>query len=152
MLPLYSEGYDIRRLFSLEEYFDRNAEDYYNTLQLIHQKSSDIFKRDMTEWIEYFTQALAVELSRVKEKVQSLSRDIKLKQKLGGKQVHLSERQIKLVEYMQQFGGLRMPDAQQLLPMVSDDTIWRDLKKLIDDKVIEKRGSTKGAYYCLTSA
>lgn len=151
MLPLYSEGYDIRRLFSLEEYFDRNAEDYYNTLQLTHQKSSDIFKRDMTEWIEYFTQALAVELSRVKEKVQSLSRDIKLKQKLGGKQVHLSERQIKLVEYMQQFGGLRMPDAQQLLPMVSDDTIWRDLKKLIDDKVIEKRGSTKGAYYCLTN-
>jgi Fic family protein len=151
MLPLYSEGYDIRRLFSLEEYFDRNAEDYYNTLQLTHQKSSDIFKRDMTEWIEYFTQALAIELSRVKEKVQSLSRDIKLKQKLGGKQVHLSERQIKLVEYMQQFGGLRMPDAQQLLPMVSDDTIWRDLKKLIDDKVIEKRGSTKGAYYCLTN-
>ncbi len=151
MLPLYTEGYDIRRLFSLEEYFDRNAEDYYNTLQLTHQKSSDIFKRDMTDWIEYFTQALAVELSRVKEKVQSLSRDIKLKQKLGGKQVHLSERQIKLVEYMQQFGGLRMPDAQQLLPMVSDDTIWRDLKKLIDDKVIEKRGSTKGAYYCLTN-
>jgi len=151
MLPLYSEGYDIRRLFSLEEYFDRNAEDYYNTLQSIHQKSSDIFKRDMTDWIEYFTQALAIELSRVKEKVQSLSRDIKLKQKLGGKQVHLSERQIKLVEYMQQFGGLRMPDAQQLLPMVSDDTIWRDLKKLIDDKVIEKRGSTKGAYYCLTN-
>ncbi|MDD4937711.1 MAG: Fic family protein [Candidatus Shapirobacteria bacterium] len=151
ILPLYVEGYDIRRLFSLEEYFDRNAEDYYNAIQSIHEKSSDIFKRDMTDWIDYFTQALAIELSRVKEKVQSLSRDIKLKQKLGGKQIHLSERQIKLVEYMQQFGGLRMPDAQQLLPMVSDDTIWRDLKKLIDDKVIEKRGSTKGAYYCLTN-
>jgi cell filamentation protein, protein adenylyltransferase len=151
ILPLYAEGYDIRRLFSLEEYFDRNAEDYYNTIQSIHQKSSDIFKRDMTDWIEYFTQALSIELSRIKEKVQSLSRDLKLKQKLGGKQVHLSERQIKLVEYMQQFGGLRMPDAQQLLPMVSDDTIWRDLKKLIADGVVEKRGSTKGAYYCLVN-
>ena len=52
---------------------------------------------------------------------------------------------------MQQFGGLRMPDAQQLLPMVSDDTIWRDLKKLVDSGAIEKRGSTKGAYYCLTN-
>ena len=78
--------------------------------------------------------------------------NLKLKQKLGGKQIALTERQIKLVEYMQQFGGLRMPDAQSLLPMVSDDTIWRDLKKLIDDKVVEKRGSTKGAYYCLVSA
>ncbi len=151
MLPLYTQGYDIRRLFSMEEYFDRNAEDYYNTIQNTHLLASDTFKRDLTKWIEYYTQALSIELSRVKDKVQSLSRDIKLKQKLGGKQVHLSERQIKLVEYMQQFGGLRMPDAQQLLPMVSDDTIWRDLKKLVDSGAVEKRGSTKGAYYCLTN-
>jgi len=151
MLPLYAQGYDIRRLFSMEEYFDRNAEDYYNTIQNTHILSSDIFKRDLTNWISYFTQALSIELSRVKEKVQSLSRDIKLKQKLGGKQIHLTERQIKLVEYMQQFGGLRMPDAQQLLPMVSDDTIWRDLKKLVDTGAVEKRGSTKGAYYCLVN-
>jgi Fic family protein len=151
MLPLYSEGYDIKRLFSLEEYFDRNAESYYNTIQATHELSSDIFKRDLTAWIEYFSEALSIELTRVKEKVQSLSRDLRLKQKLGGKQVPLTERQIKLVEYMQQFGGLRMPDAQELLPMVSDDTIWRDLKKLVDDKVVEKKGSTKGAYYCLTS-
>ena len=151
VLPLYAQGYDIKRLFSLEEYFDRNAEDYYNTLQETHNKSSDIFKRDMTAWIEYYTGALAIELTRVKEKVQNLSRDIKFKQKLGGKQVHLSERQIKMVEYMQQFGGLRMPDAQSLLPMVSDDTLWRDLKKLIENKVVEKKGSTKGAYYCLAN-
>ena len=151
ILPLYAQGYDIRRLFSLEEYFDRNAEDYYNTIQNTHLLSSDIFKRDLTNWVGYYTQALSIELSRVKEKVQSLSRDIKLKQKLGGKQIHLTERQIKLVEYMQQFGGLRMPDAQQLLPMVSDDTIWRDLKKLVDTGAIEKRGSTKGAYYCLVN-
>jgi Fic family protein len=151
MLPLYVEGYDIRRLFSLEEYFDRNAETYYNTLQATHEENSDIFQRDVTAWATYYTEALAIELSRVKDKVQSLSRDLKFKQKLGGKQVHLTERQIKLVEYMQQFGGLRMPDAKSLLPMVSDDTIWRDLKKLIDDKVCEKRGSTKGAYYCLAN-
>lgn len=149
MLPLYVEGYDIRRLFSLEEYFDRNAESYYNTIQETHLKNSEVFKRDLTLWVEYFTQALAIELTRVKEKVQSLSRDLKLKQKLGNKQVHLTDRQIKLVEFMQQFGGLRMPDAKEILPMVSDDTIWRDLKKLIDDGVIEKRGSTKGAFYCL---
>lgn len=151
MIPLYVEGYDIRRLFSLEEYFDRNAETYYNTIQSTHELNGEIFFRDLSQWISYYTEALAIELSRVKDKVQNLSRDLKFKQKLGGKQVHLTERQIKLVEYMQQFGGLRMPDAKSLLPMVSDDTIWRDLKKLIDDKVCEKRGSTKGAYYCLAN-
>ncbi|MBP6891747.1 Fic family protein [Candidatus Shapirobacteria bacterium] len=151
ILPLYVEGYDIRRLFSLEEYFDRNAEEYYTTIQNTHEKNSDLFMRDLTDWITYYTQAIAIELARVKDKVQTLSRDLKFKQKLGGKQVHLTERQIKLVEYMQQFGGLRMPDAKSLLPMVSDDTIWRDLKKLVEDKVAEKRGSTKGAYYCLSN-
>ncbi len=151
ILPLYVEGYDIRRLFSLEEHFDRNAENYYNTIQATHELNSDLFRRDLSAWVEYFTEALGAELSRVRDKVQTLSRDLKFKQKLGGKQVHLTERQIKLVEYMQQFGGLRMPDAKSLLPMVSDDTIWRDLKKLIDDKVCIKKGSTKGAYYTLTS-
>jgi Fic family protein len=151
ILPLYAQGYDIRRLFSLEEYFDRNAETYYNAIQLTHEQNSDLFLRDLTNWIEYFSQALAIELTRVKDKVQALSRDLKFKQKLGGHQVHLTERQIKLVEFMQQFGGLRMPDAKSLLPMVSDDTIWRDLKKLIDDKVVTKRGSTKGAYYSLVT-
>ncbi len=149
MIPLYAQGYDIRRLFSTEEYFDRNAEDYYNTIQATHELATDIFKRDLTRWIEYFTQALAIELTRVKEKVQNLSRDLKFKKKLGGKQIQLNDRQVKLVEYMQQFGGLRMPDAQQLLPMVSDDTIWRDLKKLIDAGAVDKHGSTKGAYYNL---
>jgi len=151
ILPLYVEGYDIRRLFSLEEHFDRNAENYYNTIQSTHELNSDLFRRDLSRWVEYFSEALGAELSRIKDKVQSLSRDLKFKQKLGGKQIHLTERQIKLVEYMQQFGGLRMPDAKSLLPMVSDDTIWRDLKKLIDDKVCVKKGSTKGAYYTLAS-
>ncbi|MFA7300913.1 MAG: Fic family protein [Candidatus Shapirobacteria bacterium] len=151
ILPLYVEKYDIRRLFSLEEYFDRNAEIYYNVIQSTHEQNSDIFLRNLTNWIEYFCEALAIELTRVKDKVQTLSRDLKFKQKLGGHQVHLTERQIKLVEFMQQFGGLRMSDAKSLLPMISDDTIWRDLKKLIDDKVVVKRGSTKGAYYSLAS-
>ncbi len=152
LLSLYAEGYDIRRLFSLEEHFDRNIEDYYSTIQKTHETNSDIFKRNLTAWIEYYTLSLAIELDRLKERVKSLSRDLKLKQKLGGKQVQLTERQVKLIEFMQQFGGLRMPDAKQILPMVSDDTIWRDLKKLVEDKVIEKRGSTKGAFYCLTNA
>lgn len=152
ILPLYANNYDIRRLFSLEEYFDRNAENYYNSIQKTHLKASDIFKRDLTYWIEYYTEALGIEFNRIKEKVKSLSRDIKLKQKLGGKQIPLTERQIKIVEYMQQFGGIRMPEAKQILPMVSDDTIWRDLKKLITAGAVQKHGSTKGAYYALTSA
>jgi Fic family protein len=35
MLVLFSDGYDIREFFSLEEHFDRNAEEYYKALQSV---------------------------------------------------------------------------------------------------------------------
>ncbi len=151
LLVLLTRGYDIKRLFSIEEYFDKNAEAYYEELQKTHETSLQIGKRDLTDWVAHYSKALSVELERIKNKVQQLSSDIRLKQKLGGKQIPLSERQIKLVEYMQQFGGIRMPDAKELLPMVSDDTIWRDLKDLIKRGVGKKHGSTKGAYYTLST-
>ncbi len=149
LLILLTRGYDIKRLFSIEEYFDKNAEIYYQELQKTHETNPQIDKRDLTGWIAYYSKTLSIELERVKDKVQQLSSDIRLKQKLGGKQIPLTERQIKLVEYMQQFGGVRMTDAKELLPMVSDDTIWRDLRDLIKRGVTRKHGSTKGAYYTL---
>jgi len=148
-LILVVEGYNIKRLFALEEYFDRNAADYYSSLQKVSSQTKDVFQQDLTSWLEFFTKALAIELQKIKEKVERLSSDIRLKQKLGGKQVPLTNRQIKLIEYMRQFGGLRIADARELFPMISEDTVWRDLKKLINYKIVQKKGSTKGAYYTL---
>jgi len=148
---LMSEGYNIRRLFALEEYFDARAEDYYNSLQAVSQQPGEISQKDQTVWLEFFTTALSVELKKVEEKVKQLSSDIHLKKKLGDKQIPLNERQIKLVEYMRQYGALTISDAADIVPMVSNDTLWRDLRKLISSGIVEKKGSTKGAYYKLTS-
>jgi len=101
--------------------------------------------RDLTSWIEYFIEGLAIELSRIREKVKRLSVDLKLKGKMG--QIHLNERQLKLVEYMQEYGQISNKDWRSLLPMVSDDTILRDLKVLITKSLIRKKGSTKAAIY-----
>lgn len=150
-LILMVEGYNIKGLFALEEYFDRNADQYYGALQKVSSQPGSLSEKDLTIWIEFFSKALSIELNRIKEKVQNLSSDIRLKQKLGGQQIPLTERQVKLVEYIREFGGLRMADAKELFPMVSEDTIWRDLKKLSDQKIVEKKGSTKGAYYTLSS-
>ncbi|MBL7078663.1 Fic family protein [Candidatus Shapirobacteria bacterium] len=148
-LVLMVESYDIRGLFALEEYFDRNASDYYHSLQSVSSQPAPLAEQDLTSWLEFFTQALALELQKIKGKVERLSSDLRLKQKLGGKQLPLTERQIKLIEYMRQFGGLRIADARELFPMISQDTVWRDLKKLIEEKIVLKKGSTKGAYYTL---
>ena len=147
-LILFVEGYDIRRLFSLEEHFDRDLARYYQELQRVSSQSSRIDERDLTSWLEYFCEVMAVELTRVKDQVQKLSMDLRLKNKFG-RQIALSERQIKLVEYMRAHDELYMKDAKQLITNVSEDTILRDLKDLIKKGLVKKRGKTKAARYVL---
>jgi Fic family protein len=146
-LILFKEGYDIKKFFSLEEYFDRDATSYYHVLQQTSNQAKNLSERDLTIWIEYFTTGLAIELSRIREKVQRLSVDLRIKGKTG--QVPLNERQLKLVEYMQEYSQVSNKEWRSLLPMVSDDTVLRDLKYLVKKGLVKKRGSTKSAYYIL---
>ncbi len=143
-LILFEEGYDIRRFFSLEEYYDKNAGKYYEALQSVEKQDGDL-----TLWLDYFTEGLAIELSRVKNKVEKISVDGKLRQKLGGKPIMLTERQLKIIEYLQEVGFLQNKAFDQLFPMVSEDTILNDLKDLMKAGIVKKQGSTKGAKYIL---
>jgi len=129
----------------LEEYYDKDAQSYYQALQSV--KASNL-----TPWLEYFTQGLAIELTRVKERVQKLSQDLALKEKLGGKQVYLSERQIKIIEYIRRAGFLQNKDFPQLFSMISEDTVLRELKDLMKKGIIKKKGKTKAARYELKRA
>lgn len=144
-LILFEEGYDIRRFFSLEEYFDSDSEVYYDALQSVEKNDGDL-----TNWLSYFTQGLSIELSKIKEKVERVSVDASLKLKLGGKPILLSDRQLKIIEYIQKAGYLQNQAFPQLFPMVSEDTILNELKALIKAGIIHKSGSTKGAKYIMS--
>lgn len=139
---LYRDGYDIRKFFSLEEYYDQNPKLYYESLDSAHEG-------DLTNWLSYFTRGVAEEFERIKTKVLGLSRDRKLRSKLG--QVALNERQVSIITFFEQKDELKNPDFVELFPNISDDTILRDLKDLIDKGIIKKLGRTKGAKYILTS-
>lgn len=143
-LILFLEGYDIRKFFSLEEYFDNDSLDYYEALKSVEKSGFD-----MTIWLEYFTKGLSIELNKIKEKVENISIDAHLKEKLGGKPVMLTERQIKIIEYIQKIGYLQNKGFESLFPMVSEDTILNELKGLIKEGLIKKSGSTKGARYVM---
>ncbi len=143
LLVMLREGYDVKRFFSLEEYFDNNADEYYKALQGVIKRQGDL-----TAWLEYFTKALAMELTKIKERVRSLSIDFRWRDRLG-RQIALSERQIKIIEYLTEKDRLFVKDARKILTMVSDDTILRDIKDLMDKGVLRKRGKTKAAYYVM---
>jgi predicted HTH transcriptional regulator len=66
-----------------------------------------------------------------------------------GKQISLSERQIGLIEYLENHETMTMNEAREMVPMVSDDTLLRDLTDLIKKGLIKKQGKTKGARYVL---
>ena len=147
-LVLIREGYDIKRFFSLEEHFDRDLAGYYESFFNVDKQSKDISERDLTVWVEYFTAVVAIELEKIKEKVKKLSIDTRLKLKIG-KQVALTERQMRLVEYLSDQGAALMKDIKTVLPMVSEDTVLRELTDLIKKGIIKKEGSTKSAKYIL---
>jgi len=143
-LSLFRDGYDIKRFFSLEEYYDREPMQYYEALQSVAK-----LEGNMTYWLEYFIEGLAIELTRIKEKVKSLSTDLKIKRSMGGQQLALSERQIKIVEFIQENSFLQNKAFFELFPTISEDTVLREIKDLITKGIIQKTGSTKGVRYVL---
>lgn len=149
-LVLMREGYDIKRFFSLEEHFDHDLNAYYSAFFSVDQQSPSIAERELTPWLEYFAEVVAVELSKIKEKVRKLSIDSRLKLKIG-EQVALTERQMRLVEYLSDQGSAVMKDLTRILPMISEDTILRDLKDLLSRGIVKKEGATKAAKYVIAT-
>jgi Fic family protein len=144
-LILYQDGYDIRKFFSLEEYFDMDAASYYEALQSVEKNDGDL-----TRWLEYFTLGLSIELEKIRRKVESISVDAKIKEKLGGNPIMLTPRQLKIIEYIQKIGYLQNQAFEQLFPMVSEDTVLNEIKALVEVGIIKKHGVTKGARYIMT--
>jgi len=146
LLLLFLENYKIKKFFALEDYYDSSPVDYYQALKSVSDMGGDL-----TSWLEYFILGISIEFNRIKETVQKLSLDLKLKSTIGGKQIALSDRQIRLIEFIERHGTLGMSDGRELLPNVSDDTVLRDLRDLVEKKLILKKGHTKGAKYYLVN-
>jgi Fic family protein len=143
-LILFQEDYDIRKFFSIEEYFDTDPANYYRALQSVQLRDGDL-----TEWLEYYTQGLAIELSKIKDRVERISVDGKLKRKLGAPLL-LTERQLKIIEYIQETGYLQNSAFRSLFPMVSEDTVLNEIKSLLTAGLIKKQGKTKAAKYIMS--
>lgn len=148
-LVMFLDGYDIRKLFSLEEYFDSDPLNYYTTLQMVsNQLVMDTRERDLTPWLEYFVEGVAIELNKVKERVQRISTDARVKDKLG-EQVVLNERQMMIMEFLHRHKQMQNKDFRKIFPDYSDDTVLREIKFLKAKGLVKKSGGTKNAVYVL---
>ncbi|MCD6124121.1 Fic family protein [bacterium] len=140
-LILYIREFDIKRFFALDDYYDSDRRAYYSALKSVNQKTLDL-----TQWLEYFTEGIKVSILRVKEKVLQLSIEGKRRKEKG--QIALTERQMKIIEFIQKNGRITAGNVANMFKITRQAAL-KELSKLVELDVITLRGKGRGAHYVL---
>lgn len=143
-LILYQRGYDFRRLFALEDYYNKDRSAYYRAINV--GENYEKRKTDITPWLEYFVKGFKEEIDTVKTKVTSLS----LK-KVDGTlhaQVYLDKDQMKILEFLDRIGRITVKDVVDIIecPKRTAQAYLQRLKKL---KIIKQVGKGPASAYVL---
>ncbi len=139
-LILYLSGFDHRRIFALDDYYDRDRQSYYSAL-----KTAQVNNGDITQWLEYFTSGVAYSVSEAREAVLKVG----LKKKNGKKtQISLTLKQMKIVEYINMHGKVSNKDLRELFK-ISAQAVHKELIKLLKLKVIKSVGAGRALHYIL---
>lgn len=143
-LILYQRGYDFRRLFALEDYYNKDRPQYYKYINV--GKNYEERKTDFTPWLEYFVKGFKAEIDNVKAKVVSLSH-----RKVGGEvdsQIFLDKDQLKIIEFLEQMGKITVQDVMDILECPKR-TAQLHLQKLKKIKMIAQIGKGPSSAYVL---
>ncbi|MBI2342881.1 MAG: Fic family protein [Deltaproteobacteria bacterium] len=138
-LLLLMQKFDTKRFFALDDYYDSDRMAYYAALKSVDSKTINI-----TKWIEYFCEGVAFSVNRVKEKVLVLSGSKKATAFL--EQVALTKRQMQIVEAISHAGKITSKEMQAMFK-ISPQAIHKEMKKLMDLKVVKLAGAGRGARY-----
>ena len=101
---------------------------------------------DVTEWLEYFTYGVALQIEGVQKKVLSLSIDIKRKELKG--QIPLTERQMKIVERINTSDHITNKMIREMFKL-SDEGALKEINKLVKLGVVKSDGKGRSIKYIL---
>jgi len=140
-LILYLRGFDAKQFFCLDDYYDSDRPAYYRALQSVDQ-----INLDLTNWLEYFIEGVKVSLTAVKERVIRLSSERLRRAKKG--QVALTERQMRIVEFINQNGKITNKDVRSIF-RISPQAAHKEITKLVKLDVIKPIGKGRSLSYQL---
>lgn len=143
-LHLTQRNWDLKKILVLDEYYNQDRLEYYNALQ-IDKTYRDRVGKDLTSWLEYFTEGFLVEAMRAKDDIMATGLD---KIPSEGEQVFLDRDEIPILEFLTTTGRITSEDIVDILN-VSIRTAQLKLKKLVDKGLLERHGSTTAIYYSL---
>ncbi len=136
---LYLSDFDHRRIFALDDYYDRDRQAYYAAL-----KTAQIADGDITRWLEYFTDGILYSVTEAKDAVLKVGS----KRKSGQAQIALTPKQMQIVEFINVNGKVTNKDLQGLFK-ISAQAVHKELVKLVELKVIKPVGEGRALHYLL---
>ncbi|MBI1860524.1 MAG: Fic family protein [Deltaproteobacteria bacterium] len=138
-LVLLARGFDTRRFFALDDYYDSDRIAYYDALKSVNPKTLDL-----TQWVEYFCEGVAFTVGRVRERIEQLSGG---RRRVGTEpQVSLTERQMSIVEAIGRTGKITSREMQAMFS-ISPQAVHKEMKKLLKPKVVRLVGKGRAAHY-----
>ncbi|MCK4492361.1 MAG: hypothetical protein KAU03_07030, partial [Candidatus Altiarchaeales archaeon] len=139
---LYLSGFDTKRFFTLDDYYDSDRTSYYKALQSVNQKTLEL-----TKWLEYFTEGVDISVAKVKERILRLSSERLRRDKKG--QIALTERQMKIIEHINLNGRISIGELSTIFS-ISRQAALKEISKLVGLDVVKLKGRGRGAHYILT--
>jgi len=136
---LAAMGLNTFNLFSFENYYNQNVTKYFQIVGEFGNYYDLVDKIDFTNWLEYFTEGIIDELLRV----QKLLPKIAISPSTQLKSPHL-----KMLEYIDEKGFISDREYAKLVNRAKA-TRTQDFKKLIELKLIQRKGKGRATYYVL---
>lgn len=144
-LILYERGYDFRRLFALEDYYNKDRPKYYTAINA--GKNYEERRVDFTPWLEYFVKGFREEIDNVKKNIAGL-RLKKVDEKIRS-QIYLDKVQMTILDFLDKAGKISAQDAADILS-APKRTAQFQLQKLKKLGVIKQVGKGPAAGYILS--
>ena len=151
---LHKADYDFKRLFSISEYYDKDRRSFYDAIRSVENNNMN-----MTPWLEYFVKGFWIQMNDV----MTAGKRVILKDALT-RDHNLSQRQSVIIEHILENGKLIPKDFDLLCEKMGQEdggsknkktsqitkrTFQRDLKEMIDKKILKVEGKTNQKTYYL---
>jgi len=138
-LCLYRAGYDFKRLFTLSEFYDQDRSAFYRALQSVREQDLDL-----TGWLSFFVTGLSSQMTEVRHRGELVIRRDVIAREQG-----LNERQSLAVGALLERGELGIEEFEALVPGVHRRTLQRDLRTLLERRIVTARGAARAVRYRL---
>jgi Fic family protein len=139
-LLLYQKGYDVKKMFALDDYYNRDRPAYYQAIRSAGKA------KDLSFWLEYFSQGLLTELEQVLEQTEHFGREVK-----GNKSnVYLSKRQLRIIDFVAINGKVFRSDVVDIAG-VSPKTAYRELEFLRKSGLLTRKSRGPSSHYVLVA-